>query len=56
MGLAGDKAYSVLLHALALAAAFFATFSDKGGHIVRMLPIFICIAALRALSPSKVTT
>lgn len=49
--LAGERVFAVLLEALAMAAAYFVQFSDKGGHILRHLPRFVCIAALKARLP-----
>lgn len=50
--LAGERSYACLLEGMAMAAAYFVTFSDKNGHIVRALPRFVCIAALRAREAS----
>ena len=46
--LAEHRTFAVLLEALAMASAYFASFIDKNGHIAKAMPRFICIAALKA--------
>jgi len=48
LALAGERAYPVLLEAMAMAAAHVLSFNGKDSDIVNALPRFIAITALRA--------